>query len=187
MEYICKNSKKESPLTILLGDLSMRVKMPGKDEVIHYTGIKSVLIAKSSNDFFFLTLKTFDNTSYTVSNRYCHPTGEVEDKSSGYAMFARILNMHLINKSKAEFKYVKNIHIPGWQKILLLALLFGSSFLLSYFDFSLFYPVLPGVALSLAGLCLLILLLSERKRTVEPFTHGEIPIEFLPVDRLFIG
>jgi hypothetical protein len=178
MEYACRNSKNEGALNIKLGDLNMQVRSPGKDEIIHYASIQWVHVNKRSDGFFSIDLRTIDKSSYTFSNRYFHTSGDVEDKSASYAMFVRVLHMHLRQKSKAKITCLKNVYIPEWQKLLLVVILFGISYLLDFLGFKLFHPAIHGVALS--GIALLIVMISEKNRMIEAYPKGEIPHEFLP-------
>ena len=185
MEYLCKNAKNANPLSITLGDISMRLVSPGKDEVVYYSAVRSAQINKNLDGYYSITLKTLDKATYVISNRYCYTTGKVNDKSPSYGLFVRLLHRHLREKSKAEFCCVKNFRIPDWQKTVIMLLLFGSSFLLDSLGFSLFHPVFHGLALSIIGL--VVMMLAERNRSVEWQTRGEIPVEFLPFDQLHMG
>lgn len=156
----------------------MQVHTPGKDETIHYSSIQWVHVNKRSDGFYSIDLRTIDKSSYTISNRYFDPTGDIEDKSASYAMFVRVLHMHLRQKSEAKIMCMKNAYIPDWQKLLLVGILFGISYLLDFLGFKLFHPAIHGVALS--GIALLLVAVSEKNRMVEDYLLGEIPHEFLP-------
>jgi hypothetical protein len=178
MEYNCRNSRNDKPKSIFLGDLTMRIHSPGKDEIVHYSSVQSVHILKGSDGFYAIELKTIDKNIYTLSNRYFHPSGEIEDKSASYSLFVRVLHMHLREKSKAQFKCVKNIHVPEWQKLLLVVVLFAICYLLDYLGYKLFHPAVHGIALS--GIALLLVTISEKNRSFENFMRGDIPPDFLP-------
>jgi hypothetical protein len=177
MEYLCKNSKREKSISFTLNDLAMQVRSPSKNEVVHYSGVKSVWINKESG-VYSVTLTTMEGNQYVVSNRFVHDDGRIEDKSNAYALFVRVLHMHLREKSKAKFTCVKKYHLPDWQKFLWVPLAFGIAFLLDRLGFTLFHWALQGV--SLAAIGLLLIILSEKNRAVEKNTFGEIPVEFLP-------
>jgi hypothetical protein len=177
MEYLCKNSKKERSISFMLSDLAMQVRSHSKDEVVHYSGVKSVWINKESG-IYSVTITTIEGSQYVISNRFVHDDGRVEDKSNAYALFVRVLHMHLREKSKAKFTCVKKYHLPDWQKFLWVPLAFGIAFLLDRLGFTLFHWALQGVALAAIGLLLIII--SEKNRAVEKSTLGEIPVEFLP-------
>jgi hypothetical protein len=177
MEYLCKNSKKEKLTSFMLSDLAMQVRGPSKDEVVHYSGVKSVWINKELG-VFSVTVTTMEGNQYVISNRFVHDDGRVENKSNAYALFVRVLHMHLREKSKAKFTCVKRYHLPDWQKFLWVPMAFGIAFLLDRLGFVLFHWALQGVALAAIGLLLIII--SEKNRAVEKSTLGEIPVEFLP-------
>jgi hypothetical protein len=161
----------------MLSDLTMRVRGHIKDEVVHYSGVKSVWINKELG-VYSVTITTMEDSQYVISNRFVHDDGRVEDKSNAYALFVRVLHMHLRQKSKAKFTCVKKFHLPDWQKFAWLPVAFGIAFLFDRLGFTLFHWTLQGVAL--AGIGLLLIIISEKNRAIEKTTSGEIPIEFLP-------
>src|SRR6185436_15847520 len=95
MEYQCKNSKKEEPIKVYLRDLSMLVKGNGKDIIIFYSSIERVYLTRRASGAYSLQFSTVDKRNFTISNRYIHDSGHVEDKSAPYSMFVRVLHMHL--------------------------------------------------------------------------------------------
>jgi hypothetical protein len=137
-----------------------------------------VQIKKGRKNFYTIELRTIDKNFYVISNTYFHSNGEVEDKSASYAMFVRVLHFHLRQKSKAQFKCVRNFRVPDWQKLLLVVVLFGISYVLDYMGYKLFHPAVHGIALS--GIALVIVALSERNRGIENSMRGDIPTDFLP-------
>jgi hypothetical protein len=177
MEYLCKNSKKERATSFMLSDLAMQVRGHSKDEVVHYSGVKSVWINKESG-VYSVTITTMEGNQYVISNQFVHDNGRVENKSNAYTLFVRVLHRHLREKSKARFTCVKKYHLPDWQKFLWVPLAFGIAFLLDRLGYTLFHWALQGVALAAIGL--LIIIISEKNRAVEKSTSGEIPVEFLP-------
>jgi hypothetical protein len=177
MEYASKSSKKEKPAIFLLEDLGMRVQKQGRDETIHYSNIDSILIYKGLS-LFSIVIITKDRHQYTVSNRFVHDDGRVEDKSNAYALFVRVLHMHLREKSRAHLTCVKTYHLPDWQKYLWVPVAFALAFGFDRLGFSLFHWALQGIALAAIGL--LIILVSEKNRSIEKTPEGEIPMEFLP-------
>jgi hypothetical protein len=178
MEYLCKNSKNEEAIQIYLKDLSMEIKSPGKYWVVFYSSIDTVSLTKRSGDFYSLQITTSDKRVFNVSNRYIESSGHSEDKSVAYSMFVRVLHMHLKTKSRAQINCRKVFHIPEWQKILVVLLLFAISYLLDFIGARLFHPAIHGVALS--AIALLIITLSEKNRAIENFSSKDIPREFLP-------
>lgn len=179
MEYQCKNSKGDEPVQFYLRDISMQIKSLGRDLIVFYSSIEDVSLTKRAGDLYTLRFTTIDNKSFTITNKYIHSSGLVEDKSFAYAMFVRVLHMHLKEKSKARITYRKVFRIPDWQKLSIVVLLFGISYVLDFMGVKLFHPAIHGVALS--AIALLIITLSEKNKAIENFTSQEIPREFLPV------
>ena len=179
MEYTSKNSKNEEPIQIYLRDLSMQVKSLGRDLIVFYSSVETVNLIKRPGGVFSLRFTTIENKSFTISNKYVHPSGHIEDKSPAYSMFVRVLHMHLKEKSKARLSCRKVFHIPDWQKLAIILLLFGISYLLDYMGVKLFHPAIHGAALS--AIALLIITVSEKNKAFENSSCKEIPREFLPV------
>jgi hypothetical protein len=179
MEYQCKNSKGEDPTYYYLRDISMQVKTLGRDLIVFYSSIEKVNLTKRAGGLYSLRFTTIDNKSFTITNKYVHPTGHIEDKSAGYAMFVRVLHMHLKERSKAQITCRKVFHIPDWQKLVIVTLLFGISYLLDFMGVRLFHPAIHGAALS--AIALLVITLSEKNKGVENPSVREIPREFLPI------
>jgi hypothetical protein len=177
MEYHCKNAKHESPVALQLGNFSLTVNCEGHLEEIRYSEIVSVEIIKFSS-VYLLTIKTSDEKSLTATNLYHHADGKVEDKSTSYGLFVRVLHMHLRDQSKASFKCVKGHRISVQQKIVIAASLFSVPFLAAYFAVPWIHLVVVG--LSLAGATLFVIAISERSRMVKNYPPKEIPLEFLP-------
>lgn len=161
----------------MLSDLAIQVRGHNKDEVVHYSGVKSVWINKALG-IYSVTITTVDGNQYVISNRFIHDDGRVEDKSTAYAMFVRVLHRHLREKSKAKFMCIKKYHLPDWQKFAWVPLAFAIAFLFDRLGYTLFHWALQGVALAAIGL--LIIVISEKNRAVEKSTSGDIPIDFLP-------
>jgi hypothetical protein len=177
MEYICKNSRKEKPVSYQLSDLMMRVKRASREDIVHYSVVKSVWISKGLG-VYSVVITTLDDHQYTIGNRFIHDNGSVDDKSNAYALFVRVLHMHLREKSKANFTCVKKFQFPDWQKFLWVPVAFGIAYGFDYLGFSLFHWALQGIALTAIGL--LLILVSEKNQAIEKSTSGDIPIEFLP-------
>jgi hypothetical protein len=177
MEYTFKNSRKERPVRVFLGDMSMRIVYAVREDVIHYSGIQSVWVNKSAGSF-SVTLTTIDNSQHIISNKFINDTGQAEDKSHAYALFVRVLHLHLKQKSKARVTCVKKFHLPEWQKLLWVPLAFAIAFMFDVLGYKLFHWAIQGAALAASGLILIIV--SERNRAIEKSTTGEIPIEYLP-------
>ena len=178
MEYLCKNSKGEDPIHIHLWENSIQVKSPGRDLIFFYSNIEKVNLTKKTGGLYSLRFTTIDNRSLTVTNKYIQSTGHIEDKSPAYTMFARVLHMHLKEKSKAKISCRKVFYIPDWQKLAIVLLLFGISYLLDLMGLKFFHPAIHGVALS--AIALLIIILSEKNKVTKNSTSQEIPSEFLP-------
>ena len=179
MEYQCKNSKSDDPIHFYLRDISMQIKTLGRDVIVFYSSIERVNLTKRAGGWFTLRFTTIDNKSFTITNKYIHPTGHAEDKSPAYSMFVRVLHMHLKEKSKAQITCRKEFHVPDWQKLLIVVLLFGISYLLDFMGVRLFHPAIHGAALS--AIALLVITLSEKNKAVENSSVREIPRDFLPV------
>lgn len=179
MEYSCKNSKNEDPIQIYLRDLSMEVKSLGRDLIIFYSSIDSISLIKRAGGIYAIHFTTIEKKSFTISNKFVHTGGYVEDKSAGYSMFVRVLHMHLKEKSKAQLSCRRVFHIPDWQKLLVVGLLFGISYLLDFMGVRLFHPAIHSTALS--AIALLLIIVSEKNKAYENFACKDIPKEFLPV------
>lgn len=155
----------------------MQIVGPGKDEVVHYSDVTSVWINKEAGAFSVI-IKTVEGSQYVVSNLFVENDGRTEDKSNAYALFVRVLHMHLREKSKAKFTCVKRYHLPDWQKYLWVPVAFGFAFLLDQFGFTLFHWAIQGAALAAIGLLLMVL--SEKNSAIEKPASRDIPLEFLP-------
>lgn len=177
MEYRCKNAKNESPVAVQLGNFSMTLSCEGQSEEIRYSEIVSVEVVKLSGVYYSVSVKTLDEKSLTVTNRYHHADGKVEDKSTSYGLFVRVLHMLLRDKSKASFKCVKCHRVSVQQKIMLAAALFAVPFFPASFGVPWIH--LAWMGLLLAGATLVIIAISERSRMVKNYPPKEIPFEFL--------
>jgi hypothetical protein len=179
MEYQSKNSKGEEPIQIYLRDISMQVKTLGRDLIIFYSSIERVSLTRRTGSLFSLRFTTIDNKSFTITNKYVHSTGYIEDKSPAYTMFVRVLHMHLKEKSKAQFTCRKIFHIPDWQKLAIVVLLFGISYLFDFMGVKLFHPAIHGAALS--AIAILVITVSEKNKGIENPSIRGIPRDYLPV------
>ena len=111
MEYRCKNAKNESPVAVQLGNFSMTLSCEGQTEEIRYAEIVSVEVVKLSGVYYSLSVKTLDEKSLTVTNRYHHADGKVEDKSTSYGLFVRVLHMHLNTANATGYRFSKKSYL----------------------------------------------------------------------------
>jgi hypothetical protein len=178
MEYHCKNAKNESPVAVQLGIFSLTLTCEGQSEEIRYSEIVSVEVVKLSGSCYLLNIKTQSGDSLTITNRYHHADGTIEDKSASYCLFVRVLHMHMRDKSKASFKCVKCHRLLVPQKIMIAAALFAVPFFAAFFGVTWLHLTWTG--LLLAGATLVTIAISEKSRTVKNYPPKEIPLEFLP-------
>ena len=134
---------------------------------------------KKVGGVYSLRLTTSDRKTFTISNQYVQNTGHIEDKSAAYAMFVRVLHMHLKEKSRARFNCKKVFYVRDRNKVLLVFLLFGISYLIDFMGIKLFHPIIHGLALS--GIALLLIAVSEKNKGIENSSGKEIPREYLPI------
>lgn len=178
MDYQTKNSRGDEPTHFYLRDVSMQVKGLGRDLIVFYSSIEKVNLTKRMGSLYTLRFTTIDNKTFTITNKYVHATGHIEDKSAEYSLFVRVLHMHLKEKSKAQISCRKEFHMADWQKLAVVILLFGISYLLDFMGVRLFHPAIHGAALS--AIALLLITISEKNKSVENLSVREIPKDYLP-------
>jgi hypothetical protein len=177
MEYTCKNSLKEKETTFQLDTYDIVVISESQKQIIPYPDIIELRLNKKRS-LYFLHLHTLTfGTIYITSQSFNQAGGRV-DQSRAYLTFARVLHMHLQEKSNAQyftgFRASKIIAVNGSWAI------FASAFFLieEYFD------VLKGNTLIVSLLIFLIGTLlalgMQLNQWPKPYHPTNIPLHMLP-------
>ena len=177
MEYTCKNSVKEKETTLQLHTYDMVLISESRKYTIPYPDIIELRLNKKGN-LYFLQLHTLTfGTIYITSQSFNH-MGERVDQSRIYLTFARVLHMHLQEKSNAQyftgFRVSRLIAVNGSWAILVSVFFFVEE----YFDVLKGNTLIVSLLIFLFGTLLALGL--QLNQWPRPYHPTNIPLHMLP-------
>lgn len=178
MEYSFRKSANHNLTTIRLDEYGMTIQAAGKEQIISYAKVITIMINKGSEDLCKVTIYAEDHDPICLTNWSFSEEGKKENQSGAYALFVRVLHHHLKDKSKAVFKAGRNMERIWIWSALAVIIAFATSVTADYFGFSLLNPYIQTLILS--ALLLIIILIFSMSRMPKTYNPGNIPLQFLP-------
>jgi len=178
VEYTFKNSLSEKAYTIVLGHDALTIQSAGREETVPYDRIAAVKLSRKKGPAYQMTIRSSDNRSITVSNKYHLSVSDCEDRSRQYAGFVRALHYHLKTKGSPVYTSGKNLARLSISVLLAAFFSFLMSFISEYFGWSVINPYAQSLLLTL--MIVSVLLAIDRARFIRCYSPEQIPVQFLP-------
>jgi hypothetical protein len=177
VEYTFKNNSAEKPLTVILGEFSLSFQADGKEILIPYANILSVRLKKSGRRFVTI-IKPADQPELQISNQYCDSINQLENRSSQYVTFVRVLHFHLKEKSMAYYvcgNNLQNILLASCASVIMA---FGFTYAIDSFKLNPFNNNITALILSLLSISLIAI--TNWGHFPNVYKPENIPLQFLP-------
>ncbi len=177
MEYTYQNHPREKVNVIQLLNYELTLTSGATRHTIPYPDIVEVRLNKKRN-FYSLHLRTLSFGTIYVTSQSFAPDGKRMDQLRAYQTFTRVLHLHLIEKSKAQYYTGPSLPATLMRFGMLL------SFCAVFFVVNDYFQLLPGNSLTVTLLLLtsgtLLLVALQFNRWPKAYNPSTIPIHMLP-------